>query len=57
MGGTGLLNFCLSYSIWANYGSPRLLLNCFIFIFYFILIYLSVITPSGPTLGSPRLFF
>ena len=23
MGGTGFLNFCLSYSIWANYGSPR----------------------------------
>ena len=26
MAGTGLLNFCLSYSIWANYGSPRMFL-------------------------------
>ena len=25
MAATGFLNFCLSYSIWANYGSPRCL--------------------------------
>lgn len=26
MAGTGFINFCLSYSIWANYGSPRMFL-------------------------------
>ncbi|EKX38645.1 hypothetical protein GUITHDRAFT_154644, partial [Guillardia theta CCMP2712] len=26
MGATGFVNFCLSYSIWANVGSPRMFL-------------------------------
>jgi hypothetical protein len=56
MGGTGLLNFCLSYSIWANYGSPRLLLFLvFLFFTLFLFILFCLSYSIWANYGSPRL--